>query len=60
MKNLMAGLTVLRFCITSICLALCLCVMSQATDDPSLVLYFDFENGEGKLSTVWGHLKSQY
>ena len=47
MRNLMAGLTVLRFCIKSICLALCLCAMSQAAEDPSLVLYFDFEEGGG-------------
>ena len=47
MGNLMAGLTVLRFCIKSICLALCLCAISQAAEDPSLVVYFDFENGRG-------------
>ena len=47
MRNLMAGLTVLRFCIKSICLALCLCSISQAAEDPSLVLYLDFEEGGG-------------
>ena len=47
MRNLVTSLTVLSTCIKSICLALCLCVMSQAAEDPSLVLYFDFEEGGG-------------
>ena len=40
MRNLMAGLTI-------VCLALCLCTVPQAAEDPSLVLYFDFEDGAG-------------
>ena len=47
MRNPMAGLTVLRFCVKSICLLLWLCAISQAAEDPSLVLYFDFEEGGG-------------
>ena len=47
MGNLMADLIILRTCIKSICLVLCLCAISRAAEDPSLVLYFDFEEGGG-------------
>lgn len=40
MKNLWIGLTI-------VCLTLCLYVVAQAKVDPSLVLYLDFEGGQG-------------
>ena len=35
--------------LTTVCLTLCLCVVAQAETDPSLVLYFDFEGGQGDI-----------
>ena len=32
MRNLMAGLIILRTCVKGICLALCLCAILQAED----------------------------
>jgi hypothetical protein len=37
----------LRMSLAIVCLTLCLHVVAQADVDPSLVLYFDFEDGKG-------------
>ncbi len=36
MRDLTAGLMILRTCVKSICLALCLCAIAQAAEDPSI------------------------
>jgi len=42
MKNLRLGLKI-------VCLTLCLYIVAQAKVDPSLLLYFDFEGGQGDI-----------